>query len=403
MRRRDVLDPEAERDLATIDAALAGETVDPPSSGAATADSSQLVALARAVRAERPSATEGFAAELDAWAASGFAAASAPASRRSARRARPPVLSRLRPRFSRRMLLPALGAAASLLLALVIASSLVSGGDESGPSRPASLPEPASGGVADESARPLSAPSTSAPAPADDALAPGRGRRVERQASLVLTASAGDVPDVADGVIRATDEVGGIVVNSSVSSGDDGRAGASFQLRVPTRRLDDALAKLSKLGHVRSRTQDSQDVTGSFVSARERLDESLAERRSLLRRLARADTANETASIRERLRIVRLDISSARAALRRLRVRTDFSAVSVTVDAARDGGGAGGSGGDWTPGDAMEDAVRVLEVFAGVALVTLAVLAPLGLLGALLTAGSRSLRRRRREQALSAG
>ena len=135
-------------------------------------------------------------------------------------------------------------------------------------------------------------------------------------------------------------------MTSSVSSGDSGRSGATFALRVPTRRLDDALARLSKLAHVRSRTQNSQDVTGAFVSAQERLDGSLAERKGLLRQLARADTPNETASIRERLRLVQSEIATARAQVRGLRTRTDFSAVSVTIEPGDSSGGIGAGGDD---------------------------------------------------------
>ncbi len=383
MRRRDVMDPEVERELAALDAALAGETVDE---------------LVRAVRAQRPEIRQEFARELDARVEAGFGGAG-----RGRRR-----LSVVR--VSRRTLMPALGAAASLLAALVVVASLSSGGEEMQPS-PQNAPSPARGGTAESLAEPSAKPPVTPEAgdrvvPEETlsatGVAPGAARRVERQASLVLTAPAGEVPEVSDGVIRATDEVGGIVASSSVSTGDDGRAGASFQLRVPTRRLDDALARLSKLGHVRSRTQSSQDVTGTFVSARERLDESLAERKGLLRQLAAADTRNETASIRERLRIVRAEISSARASLRRLRIRTDYSVVGVNVVAEGEGDGGAG-GGNWTPRDAVRDAVRVLEVFAGAAVVSLAVLLPLGLLGLAAAAGARQARRRGRERALSTG
>ena len=110
-------------------------------------------------------------------------------------------------------------------------------------------------------------------------------------------------------------------MTSSVSSGDSGTAARRSRCASPTRRLDDALARLSKLAHVRSRTQNSQDVTGALVSA-QRLDAALAERKGLLRQLARADTPNETASIRERLRLVQSEIASARAQVRGLRTRT---------------------------------------------------------------------------------
>jgi len=393
MRRPDVLDPEVARELEALDAAVAGEAVAP--------EFEELASLARAVRAERPAVDDAFAERMDERAASGFASA------RSSRPSRAVGWVRARP--ARRTLLPALGAAASVLAALVVVGSLQSGGRGETVPRDAgvTLSQPrAAGGEARSPA--LGARERRAARPSDTQAATAApltaapARRVEREASLVLATVPDRVADLADGVVRTTDEVGGIVATSSVASGDGSGAGASFQLRIPTRRLDEALAKLSKLGHVRSRTQNSQDVTSSFVSAQERRDAALAERKGLLAQLARATTTNETDSIRLRLSIVQSEIAAYRDALARLRVRTVYSAVSVTVEADRNGGSVGG-GGPWTPGDAVRDAVRVLEVIASGALVGLAVLVPLGLLGLLVGAAARVTRRRRREQALSAG
>jgi hypothetical protein len=58
--------------------------------------------------------------------------------------------------------------------------------------------------------------------------------------------------------------------------------------------------------------------------------------------------------------------------------------------------------GTWTPGDAVQDARRVLEVVAAVALLALAVLLPLALLTAPLALAARWGTRRRRERALDA-
>src|SRR5688572_9966687 len=132
-RRDEVLDPEVQRELDALDSALAGKPVALEFEG--------LAALAQATRAERPEPTGEFAAALDAWAASGFGAGEAPGRRAGSRGAR------LRARFAslgaRRMLVPALGAVASLLLVVVVAGSLISGGGEE-TSGPLSAPEPAS-------------------------------------------------------------------------------------------------------------------------------------------------------------------------------------------------------------------------------------------------------------------
>ena len=62
--------------------------------------------------------------------------------------------------------------------------------------------------------------------------------------------------------------------------------------------------------------------------------------------------------------------------------------------------GSDDDGGAWTPGDAFDDALRVLEVVAGVARHRVAVLLPFALVWLLAWLGRRTVVRRRRERAL---
>ena len=223
---------------------------------------------------------------------------------------------------------------------------------------------------------------------------------MQRSADLVLTVPTDELESTSDGVIRTVDRFGGIVANSSSSSTDEGGE-ATFALRIPTDKLDDALAALSKLGHVAQRSQNLTDITGSFTSVQDRLSDARAERRGLLGALGRATTQAHIDSLRARLRTVRSQIARLNGDLDALRRRADLSTVSVTVrgDGSKSEEGAG-SGGSWSPGDAARDAVRVLEVIAGVLLIALAIIAPLGVLALLGALGVRATRRRRRESAL---
>jgi hypothetical protein len=213
---------------------------------------------------------------------------------------------------------------------------------------------------------------------------------------MTLAARPREIEDVADGIVRVTDGSGGFVASSSVSGGD----GGSFELRIPTNRLQKALADLSALAHVRDRTQSSRDITAESVSARDRLREARNEREGLLRALARATSINETESVKARLRTVNAQISSARAAVRRVDNRASYANVSVSLVADRSGGAAAADDGRWTPGDALSDAVRVLEVAAGIALIVLAIALPLAILAGLAVGAARVSGRRRRERAL---
>jgi hypothetical protein len=380
IRREATLDPEIARELNALEAALHGETVEP--------ELAELEALVHDVREQRPLPSDEFAERLDARVVESFAK-SPPASR----------FSWLRPRVSRKMLLP-LGAAGTLVLGVIIASSVLGGDHRSLSSESA---HDLRGQAPKSTLQSGSLDTTSAPPGATAAEPTPRSaaqtaRKVERRAQLTLVAAPDRIDDVSDDVVRVTDRFDGIVLSSSVSSGDRSEAGAEFRLRVPSARVQPALAALSKLAHVRSRTENADDVTDEFNSTKGRLDEALAERNSLLRRLAAASTANEAASIRARLRINGQQIAQARSALRSVRDRTSFSLVELTVaPGSQQGGGA------WTPGDALDDAVGVLTVTLGVLVVALSVILPLAVLGAFGAIAARGARRRRRDQALASG
>ncbi len=365
----------------------------------------ELQELGDLLREDPPRPDPGWARELDARAAAGFP--------------RPPRRSPFR--VVRPFLLPSLGFAATVVLVVGLVTAVDTGDHESasdGSGGGASSGAGASAGSADssggasmerESAREAAKDSSSSLSAPRSAVVPSsrggdpssdsrRTRRVERTAALTLAARPREVEDVADGVVRVTDASGGYVASSSVSGGDD--ANATFELRIPSNRLQRTLAELSRLAHVRGRSQATNDITAESVSARERLREARREREGLLRALARAITLNETDSIKARLRIVNRRIGVARAAMRRIDNRARFANVDVTLVADRDAGAGGDDDGTWTPGDALRDAVRVLEVAAGIAVIVLALAIPLGLVAVLGVAAGRLAGRRRRERAL---
>jgi hypothetical protein len=379
MRRREsTLDPAVAAELEALEAALAGDPGAEP----------ELAALVRDVRAEAPTMDLGFRARLDERVEHEFAKAPR------------------RRRFALRPLVPALGVAGCVLAAIVAVALTAGGGDSTDSASSggggAAAPLATTQGEASDSAKSSSGSSGgggSALASPPAAAAPARQRRVERSTRLELTTT--DVQKASDGVVRATQAAGGFVQSSQVSTGD-GRSTSSFVLRVPTSRLDDALARLSKLGHVKSLQQSADDITGAYDSASGRLAEARAERRGLLRALANATTAEQVTSLRACLADNRRELQRYQRDFNAVRNRANLATVGVDVTGAARKQVAAPSDGPWTPGDAAHDAVRVLEVSAGVALIALAVLLPLGLVGAAGGLAALTLRRRRREAALSA-
>ena len=365
-------------ELEAVERALAGDRSD-----------NELALIVDTARAEAPRMTPAFAARLDAAAAEGFAKPAAP------RR-----LHRLRSG-------PALGLAGAAALAVGVAVATLPGGG----SQPASLVAPSaphqdilpSTGAAGGTAK--AETPTSSVAERDAALpatAP-HPRVQEHAAQLTLTTPAAKLQDTADQVVSVTDRMGGFVESSNVAA-RDGAGEASFDLRIPAARLDEAMAALSRLGHVRGRSEQVQDITASYDSARSRLHDAEAERQGLLKALAAATTTQEIESIKARLRLVRSRILAARSDLSSVRRRASYSRVSVTLLADGKGAVAPHHGGSpWTPGRALHDAGRVLSVAAGVLIVAAAAAVPLALLAILALLAARMVRRRRREAALDGG
>lgn len=429
MRLRDHGDemaPELERELEAIDRALAGEGVD--------AELAELASLATDLRDQRPQADESWAAELDERAEAGFPRAGG--SRLH------DLLDRVRAIRPIRLIAPA-GAAASLLVAVVVGISVlredaadspvqpaaqepgaaVQGDDGGGepipldeaierelgegaePAVPGSEksfsvrgPETGPGALSAEDAGSGAAARSSdvLPPPGGSGLAPGASKRLlDRSAQLTLTTRTERVGEVSDEAISIAERAGGIVVSSQLSERGR-RAEATLQLSIPTRNLDSTLDALTDLATVRSFSEGAVDITKPFVSAQDRLKDTRAERKQLLAALAQAGSDTEAESIRKQLRDARRRISRAEADFKRIADRARRSDVFLTVSGRPDQGG-------WSLGDAVDDAGDVLRTGAGIALVTAAVVVPLALLLTAAWLVLSAARRYRRERALDEG
>ena len=358
-----------------------------------------------------PSPDPDFVEEMERRMQAGFPPRRSAAARRASGLRLPAFAARLAPP---RLRVPraAAAVAASAVLALAVTVSLVAGGDGGGePATVQPVGDAAGGGegrteehgVARE-AVPADANSTTVtpvpvPPPGDpvnrDLAAGAEQRRVERSAQLTLAAEPGEFDGLSDSVFRVTARHDGFVVRSSMTEGESGLAGGFFELRVPADRLDRALTELSRLATVRSRSESGTDVTGTFVSIRDRLRRARAEQTGLLRRLERADTADAMRAIRRRLDIVESRIASLRGQLRGIRERTNYATVLVDL-VDEDAGAVTGA-----TGRAIDDAVGSLEGVLNFSIRALGVLIPLGLAALLGWLAASRARRRARERALA--
>jgi Domain of unknown function (DUF4349) len=382
----------------------------------------RLDELERELRAERPEIEPELARKLDDWAAAGFPRGELSPARGTS----------LRDRFARRrtqprrrkgqvgggMLAPA-GALATFL-AIVIAIGVTSnggdsddGGDAGGgrggeaamEAAPPAQAVPESSEVAGDQAARAQGDDLRLLSPAGDRRSAGRSHgKIAQDVNLALATAPEDFRDTADGVLDVVDDHGGFVLRSSVSGGDPDVEGAqagraNFETRIPAGQLQAAIASLSDLGHVVSRTDGTKDITSRFNDAKRRIDTYTRARDRLLQRLEDATTETEHDAIQAQLRIVEAQLADAQDDLGNAQQRVQLVPVSVTVAADSS---VTGDGGEWGISDAFNDAGKVLEVAGGVLVIGAAALLPIAILAFLAWLVADRARQRARERTLDA-
>jgi hypothetical protein len=368
----------------------------------------EFEAIAAALREDAAQPDPDFERELGERVAAGFP-------RARGRRTRVRIPAALGRRW-----MPALAAAAGLVVVVAVALATLGGGSdeplfssaqlEASPATgkqgraprqrdrlpsaltAAGVPAPAAGGVAPAPAGGAVPPPAALPGPSE--------RQVERSATLTLSVAGDELQSVGGSVGTVAESHGGYVLDSTVTTGDEGTPGGSFTLRVPTSRLETTLADLAKLGRVTARSETSQDVTAPYRHTQDRLGNALLELRALKLRLRRAADGTEADRIRGQIARVRGDVNALGSRMRDLRRRTQMSTVNVSLEQGSKRGGAGSGGHDST-GDAWRDAKHNLSAIANFLLRALGVLLPLAVLALLGALAGRAILRRRRDAALT--
>jgi hypothetical protein len=292
---------------------------------------------------------------------------------------------------------PALVAMTTGLAALVVAVVIATGSGQvgkSGQAVPVTTQAPTSapavrGAKADEE------PAEGVGAAASSAVASAPGRKQQQAASVSLATPPGNVQAVANSVARVAVSDGGYVQGSNVQVQQKGTSEASIVLSVPSEHLSMALRSIGGLAALRGESQSSQDITGTYESARRRVADASAERQALLHALAAASTQGEIDSLRARLSQASAALTSAHAALAAVSRRASTAEVEVSIVGEARSASEGS-----TLHRGLHDAGEVLSFVVVVLLIAAAVLVPLALVLLVLGAGRGAWRRYRRERVL---
>jgi hypothetical protein len=267
------------------------------------------------------------------------------------------------------------GGAAAVLAAVLIlmaaALSACSGSDEALPPRESSTAVDGEAALglsgkewADDAAE--EAPATS-PVPAQSAgdSGPGGlglaerslGRKVISNATLQIEVERGHFQNAFDQALLLADRYGGYVVSSQASgSGEDAAVRSGLvTIRVPSLSFSRVLTDAGKLGELRSREIDSQDVTEEFVDLEARLTNAEAQERSMRALLDQAKTVEEILQVRQVLGSIQSEIEQLKGRLRFLDEHTSYSTVTISV---YESGVQVALVGGWGFGQALKDAAR---------------------------------------------
>ncbi len=350
--------PEAIAALTAIDATLAGDPVDP--------EHADVAELALLIAADRPVPAREFAEKLDRRVANRFVAEAAAGVQAPSKRKR---------RKASWAIAPAMGLALAGLIALFVLVPGGEGGSSGGSSvssssatahRPKALagpnhltpPEKPSFGARGSSG--VYSPATPAPG-----LQPPGGRKLIQSSQLTLGAPPRRIETVAQEALDAVGAQNGFVDSATVNATGGSGGYARLRLTVPSANLPQAMTNLSKLPYaqVLSRTDKIEDVTGQLQDAKRH---------------------------------------HQKARVRALEHGIDYSKISLDIQADAPASAAPHHHHDsgFTISGAAHDALNVLTVIGGIALIALAVLVPLVLVGFIAWQLREAIRRRQRDRAL---
>ena len=273
--------------------------------------------------------------------------------------------------------------------ALALAAGVIVGGRDSG-----SQPEAVGGQTTPLSARESVQEDSRAVAPAGQAFAgpaakAGRAQEWDVRLELAVRDNRA-LSDASAEAIRVTRDLGGFVVSSNVAT-DGGAGRADLVLRVPQRRVQDAIAQLSDLGTITGQQVSVQDRQADLDRLAKRIDTLRIQRAELNAKLAEPGLT-EPERLRLELRLQRVQGLLNQLTRERSNVSAEVAFAEFRVSLATRRAAAAPAGGRFD--DAISSALGVLAVAAAAALFLAIVLLPLAAIAAAALLGRRALRRR---------
>lgn len=222
---------------------------------------------------------------------------------------------------------------------------------------------------------------------------PGQLQRFEAELGLRVD-DVNALSDATKQAQRIARDHGGTIASLSYDAPSEGVGSAQITLRIPTARVQSALAELSQLGTILGQRYGIQDLQQQADSLQTQIEESQRRIAQILTQLESPTVSNENRVVlQSRLTAARQKLAGLREAMRATQAEGKTSTVylSLTTEEIRA-----------TPvGGSRLDDVKDVLVWEGIALLYFAVVAgPFLLLGLLVWLTTRMLRRRQETRLL---
>jgi len=187
-------------------------------------------------------------------------------------------------------------------------------------------------------------------------------------------------------------QFGGYVANSGVETGKKRLRNATLEVKIPVTRFDDALSGLTPIGKVESVNVSAEDVGEEYVDVDARMENARRLERRLIDLLGtRTGKLKDVLAVETELARVREEIERYEGRMRYLKAHTATSTISVTVHEPIP---VVGSAGHSVMGDAFTQSWRNFVVLVSLAVQSLGLILPLGLLAGVAWFLTRRLRLR---------
>jgi hypothetical protein len=138
-------------------------------------------------------------------------------------------------------------------------------------------------------------------------------------------------------LLQLVEEHEGYLAGSDIFARPSTSRSGTWKVRVPTKRFDAFMQAVVKLGEVRKRTVNSQDITDAYYDGAARLKADETEEKSLLGLLEKTQgKVEDILKVREQLRTVRGQIETNKSQLQRWDKDVDMATVTVELLDRRD-------------------------------------------------------------------